>query len=144
VYTSHYFCNYLLGLLDLLPLEHRHKSPLTRNQHRPLNQPFPPRVKTKRKKEYNPKACKKEISRGASLKKKNEKTEKYSTIKEQGGKSQNQTNEEEISNLSEREFRIVIVKLLRKLENRMEKTQETFNTVSTITKDIGEVKNKQI
>ena len=24
---SHYFCNYLLDLLDLLPLEHRHKSP---------------------------------------------------------------------------------------------------------------------
>ena len=65
-------------------------------------------------------------------------------IKEQGGKSQNQTNEEEISNLSEREFRIVIVKLLQKLENRMEKMQETFNTVSTITKDIGEIKNKQI
>ena len=65
-------------------------------------------------------------------------------IKEQGGKSQNQTNEEEISNLSEREFRIVIVKLLRKIENRMEKKQETFNTVSTITKDIGEIKNKQI
>ena len=65
-------------------------------------------------------------------------------IKEQGGKSQNQTNEEEISNLSERDFRIVIVKLLQKLENRMEKMQETFNTVSTITKDIGEIKNKQI
>ena len=52
-------------------------------------------------------------------------------IKEQGGKSQNQTNEEEISNLSEREFRIVIVKLLQKLENRMEKMQETFNTVQS-------------
>ena len=52
-------------------------------------------------------------------------------IKEQGGNSQNQTNEEEISNLSEREFRIVIVQLLQKLENRMEKMQETFNTVQS-------------
>jgi len=58
---SHYFCNYLLELLDLLPLEHRHKSPLT-SQHKPLNISFPPRAKTKRKKEYNPKAWEKETS----------------------------------------------------------------------------------
>ena len=64
-------------------------------------------------------------------------------IKEQGRNS-DQINKEEISNLPEREFRIVIVKLLQKLENRMEKMQETFNTVSTITKDIGETKSKQI
>ena len=44
-----------LYLLDLLILEHRHKSPLTRNQHKLLKQTFPPRAKTKRKKEYNPK-----------------------------------------------------------------------------------------
>jgi len=36
--------------------EHRHTSSLKRNKHKPLNQPFPPRTKTKRKKEYNPKA----------------------------------------------------------------------------------------
>ena len=56
---SHYFCNYLLGLLDLLPLEHRHKTSLTRSQHKPLNQPFPPRVKTKGKKDYNPRSLQK-------------------------------------------------------------------------------------
>ena len=33
--------------------------------------------------------------------------------------------------------------MLWRLENRMEKMQETFNTVYTDTKDIGEVKNKQ-
>ena len=42
-------------------------------------------------------------------------------IKEQGGNSQDQINEEELSNLPEREFRIIIVKLLQKLENIMEK-----------------------
>jgi len=42
---SQYFCNYLL---DLLPLEHKHKSPPTRNQHKPPNQHFPPRAKIKR------------------------------------------------------------------------------------------------
>ena len=33
-------------------------------------------------------------------------------MKEQGGKSQDQANEEEISNLSQREFRIMIAKSL--------------------------------
>ena len=64
-------------------------------------------------------------------------------MKEQGRNSQDQINVEEISNLPEREFRIMIVKMLWRLENRMEKMQETFNTVYTVTKDIEEVKNKQ-
>ena len=51
-------------------------------------------------------------------------------------------NQEEISNLPEREFRIMIVKMLQRLENRMEKMQEAFSTVNTITKDIEEI-NKQ-
>ena len=64
-------------------------------------------------------------------------------MKEQSRNSQDQINEEEISNLPEREFRIMIVKMLWRLENRMGKMQETFNTVNTITKDIEEIKNKQ-
>ena len=40
-------------------------------------------------------------------------------------------NQEEISNLPEREFRIMIVKMLQRLENRMEKMQEAFNTVNS-------------
>ena len=42
-------------------------------------------------------------------------------MKEQVRKSHHQINEEELSNLPEREFRIIIVKLLQKLENIMEK-----------------------
>ena len=64
-------------------------------------------------------------------------------MKEWGRNSQAQINEEEISNLPERELRIMIVKMLWRLENRMEKMQEAFNTVNTITKDIEEIKNKQ-
>ena len=64
-------------------------------------------------------------------------------MKEKGGNSQDQINKEEISNLPEREFRIRIIKMPRRLENRMEKMQEAFNTVNTITKDIEEIKNKQ-
>ena len=64
-------------------------------------------------------------------------------MKEQGRNSQDQINEEEITTLPEREFRIMRVKMLWRLENRMEKMQEAFNTVNTITKDIEEIKNKQ-
>ena len=54
-------------------------------------------------------------------------------MKEKGGNSQDQINKEEISNLPEREFRIRIIKMPRRLENRMEKMQEAFNAVNTIT-----------
>ena len=64
-------------------------------------------------------------------------------MKQQGRNSQDQLNKEEISNLPEREFRIMILKMLQRLENRMEKMQEAFNTVNTITKDIEETKSKQ-
>ena len=64
-------------------------------------------------------------------------------MKEQGRNSQDQINEEEISNLLEREFIILIVKMLQRLENRMEKMQKAFNIVNTITKDIEKIKNKQ-
>ena len=74
-----------------------------------------------------------------------EKTRQRNTMqmKEHGRKSQDQINKEEINNLPEREFRMMIVKMLPRLENRIEKMQETLNTVNTITKDIEEIKNKQ-
>ena len=64
-------------------------------------------------------------------------------MKEQDRNSQDQINKEQISDLPEREFRIMRVKMLQRHENRMEKMQETMNTVKTITKDIEEIKNKQ-
>ena len=91
-------------------------------------------------------------------KKKYEKTEKCSTNeKESRCKAkfyrqaevkrilhhQDQINEEEISNLPEKELRVMIVKMIRRLENRMEKIQDAFNTVNAITRDIEEIKNKQ-
>ena len=68
---------------------------------------------------------------------------KTAQMKKQGRNSQDQIKEEEISYLPEREFRIMIVKMLQRLENRMKKMQEAFNTVSTITEDMEEIKNKQ-
>ena len=48
-------------------------------------------------------------------------------MKEQGTNPADLTNEEEIGSLPEKEFRIMIVKMIQNLGNRMEKIQETFN-----------------
>ena len=58
-------------------------------------------------------------------------------MKEQGKNPPELTNEEEIGSLPEKEFRVMIVKMIQKLGNRMEKLQETFN------KDLEELKSKQ-
>ena len=57
-------------------------------------------------------------------------------MKEQTRNTEVQINEEEIGKLSEKEFRIVIVKMIKNLENRMDKMQESIN------KDLEELKNK--
>ena len=69
-------------------------------------------------------------------------------VKEQDKCPPNQTKEEEIGNLPEKEFLIMIVKMIQNLENKMElqinsleirieKMQEKFN------KDIEEIKKSQ-
>ena len=58
-------------------------------------------------------------------------------MNEQGKNPPDQTNEEEIGTLPEKEFRVMIVKMIQNLANRMEKIQETFN------KDLEELKSKQ-
>ena len=58
-------------------------------------------------------------------------------MKEKGKNPTEQTNEEEIGSLPEKEFRVMIVKIIQNLGNRMEKIQETFN------KDLEELKSKE-
>ena len=58
-------------------------------------------------------------------------------IKEQGKNPPDLTNEEEIGSLPEKEFRVIIVKMIQNLANRMEKIKQTFN------KDVKELKSKQ-
>ena len=69
-------------------------------------------------------------------------------VKEQDKCPPNQTKEEEIGNLPDKEFRIMIVKMIQNLENKMEsqinsletrieKMQERFN------KDLAEIKKSQ-
>ena len=58
-------------------------------------------------------------------------------MKQQGKNPPDLINEEEISSLPEKEFRIMIVKMTPNLGNRIEKIQETFN------KDLKELKSRQ-
>ena len=57
-------------------------------------------------------------------------------MNEQTRKTEGQINDEEIGKLSEKEFRIMTVKIIKKLENKMEKTQESIN------KNLEKLKNK--
>ena len=59
-------------------------------------------------------------------------------MKEQTRNTEVQINEEKTDKLPEKEFRIMIVKMIKNLENRMEKMQESIN------KDLKELKNKHI
>ena len=58
-------------------------------------------------------------------------------MKEQGKNTPDQTNEEEIGSLLEKEFRVMIVNMIQNLGNRMDKIQEMFN------KKLEELKSKQ-
>ena len=55
-------------------------------------------------------------------------------MNEQTRKTEVQINEEEIGKLPEKESRIIIVKMIKNLENKMEKMQESIN------KDLKELK----
>ena len=58
-------------------------------------------------------------------------------MKEQCKNPPDKTNDEEIGSLPEKEFRVMIVKVIQNLGNRMEKIQEMFN------EDLEELKSKQ-
>ena len=57
-------------------------------------------------------------------------------MKEQTRNTEVQVNEEEIGKLPKKEFKIIIVKMIKNLENKMEKMQESIN------KDLEKLKNK--
>ena len=57
-------------------------------------------------------------------------------MKEQTRNTEVQINEEETGTLLGKEFRIMIIKMIKNLENKMDKMQESIN------KDLEELKNK--
>ena len=58
-------------------------------------------------------------------------------MKEQAKNPQGKMNEEKTGYLPEKEFRVMIVKMIQNLRNRMQKIQEMFN------KNLEELKKKQ-
>ena len=69
-------------------------------------------------------------------------------MNEQSKNPSDQTNEVEIDSLPEKEFRVMITKMIQNLGNRMEKIQETFNkdvelknTQTMMNNTINEIKN---
>ena len=74
------------------------------------------RAETKRKKEFSLEAWEKETSNTISLKKKIMKRQRNTIqMKEQARNTEVQINGEEIGKLPEKEFRITIVKMIKKL-----------------------------
>ena len=57
-------------------------------------------------------------------------------MKEQTRNTEVQIKEEKTGTIPEKEFRVMILKMINNLENRMEKMQESLN------KDLEELKNK--
>ena len=58
-------------------------------------------------------------------------------VKEQSRNRQIQVNEDDIGKLPEKEFRIMIIKMIQNFKTRMEKIQESINKV------LEDIKNKQ-
>ena len=58
-------------------------------------------------------------------------------MKQRGKNPPDETNEEEIESLLEKKFKVMIIKMIQNLRNRMEKIQEMLNG------DLEELKSKQ-
>ena len=87
-------------------------------------------------KQWELKAYKKKTPKHSKLRKMRRQTNTQQK-KEQGKNPSDQTKEEEIGSIPEKEFRVMRVNMIQNLGNRMEKIQETFN------KDLEELKSKQ-
>ena len=91
---------------------------------------------TKRKKEFNHlqgknstflEACEKTTPNTIIYKKIMKRERNTAQMKEHTRNTEVKINEEEIGKLPEKEFRIMIVKMIKNLENKMEKMQESIN-----------------
>ena len=85
-----------------------------------MNQTYPLGADTKINGNYKPAACEKETPKHSKLSKMR-RQRNTQQIKEQGKNPPDQTNEKEIGSLPEKEFRVMIVKMIQNLENRKEK-----------------------
>ena len=80
--------------------------------------------------------------------KQDEEAGEYQQVKEQDKCPSNQTKEEEIGNLPDKEFRIMIVKMIQNLEIKMESQINSLETrienmLERFNKDLEEIKKSQ-
>ena len=117
------------------------------NLHYALVQPHSWRADITIKRNYDLPACRKDTPKHSKLNKM-KRQRNMQQVKEQGKNPPDQTSEEKIRSLPEKEFRIMIVKMTQNLENKMEawlsrleawikKMQEMFN------RDLEELNNNQ-
>ena len=92
------------------PPEHRHQSPPPESLHNPLNQPYPLGTDTKNNRNYEPADCKRRHQHSKLSKMRRQRNTQQ--MKEQGKNTPDQTYEEEIGSLPEKEFRAMIVKMI--------------------------------
>ena len=83
---------------------------------------------------------------GKKKKKEKKRQRNIEQIKEQGRNSKDQINKEKIGKLPEREYGVIIVKVIQNLEKRMEKMQESINIFNENAEEIKKKKktNKTI
>ena len=110
--------------------------PSTRKPTQPTEPTLPTEGRHQKQWEYELAACKKGDPKHSKLSKMR-KQRNAQQMKEQGKNSPDQTNEEEIGSLPEKEFRVMIVKMIQNLGNRMEKRQQMFN------RELEELNSKQ-
>ena len=110
-------------------------SPLARKPAQPPGQPDPPEGRHQKQKILQPVERRLQTQKGKMRQQRN-----LFQTKEQDKNHEEQLSEMQIGNLPGKEFRVMIVKMIQDLRNRMEAqtkmTQEMFN------KDLEEVKNK--
>ena len=113
--------------------------------HKPLRYPIQQRADSRNKKDYNPAACGMKTTFTDKMKRQRTMYQ----MKEQEKTPEKQLNEVEIGNFTEKEFRIMIVKMIQDLRKRMEakieKMQEIFNNnlEELNIKDLEELKKKE-
>ena len=93
---------------------------------------------TRRKRGYNSIICKKVTTPKTY---KNEKTENYNSDEGERKTPENQLSDEEILSLQEKDFRLLMLKMMQDIGNKLEAKMD--NLQETLTKEIQDIKLKQ-
>ena len=116
--TTGYFIALQREEIQLHPPEHRSKLPEPGSLDKPLVQPYPQGGTSTIKRDHKPRIQKGHPKQSNLNKMKRQRN--IQQVKDHDKCPLNQTKDEEIGSLPEKEFRIMIVKMIQNLENKME------------------------